>query len=68
MRMRATYVEVLVFDAVSHGVLVGEVFQHAVQNRWTVQFVDEFAQPCHHSQCVGVELAAVHVLDVHAGE
>ena len=66
--MRATYVEVLVFDAVSHGVLVGEVFQHAVQNRRTVQFVDEFAQPCHHSQCVSVELTAVHVLDLHAGE
>ena len=68
MRMRATYVEVLVFDARAHCMLISEMVEHAVQDRGTVQFMDEFIETSHDTQRVRVELAAVHVSDVYAVE
>ena len=68
MRMRNTYVEMLVCDARAHCMLISEMFQHAVQDRGAVQFMDEFIETSHDTQRVRVELAAVHVSDVNAVE
>ena len=68
MRMRNTYVEMLVCDARAHCMLISEMSEHAVQDRGTVQFMDEFIETSHDTQRVRVELAAVHVSDVNAVE